>query len=137
MRIQRLWLPSLFLILGMVLPAFGQSGDLKVKVPFPFNVAEARLPVGEYVVSSGSGKVVIRDSRGRTVAMALANQAGKKADKTGRIIFECYGDRCFLSRFWAAGQDQGSELLRSSLETKVAANAMGAYFALLGTTLPH
>jgi hypothetical protein len=135
MRFLRLWFPNFFLILAIaVLPAFGQRGDLKVKVPFAFNVAEAKLSGGEYVLSSESGKVVIRDSRGRTLALTLANEASrKKADKIGRAIFECYGDRCFLSQFWAAGQNEGNQLLRSSLETKIAARQTGAYFALLGT----
>jgi hypothetical protein len=135
MKIQWLWFPTLFLTLGItVLPAFGQSPGLKVKVPFAFDVAEAKLPAGEYVLSSGDGKVAIRDSRGRTFALALANGADRKmADGAGQAIFECYGDRCFLSQFWIGGQNAGHQLLRSSLETKIAAKQAGQFFAVLGT----
>jgi hypothetical protein len=136
MRIQQF--STFFLWLGIaVLPAFSQSA-LKVKIPFSFNVAEANLPAGEYVLSSSRGKVAIRDSRGRTNALALANEADRRPmDRIGRAIFDCYGDRCFLSRFWAAGQNEGNQLLRSRFEIKIAANETGAYFAVLGTTPPQ
>jgi hypothetical protein len=137
MRIQRF--SNFVLMLGIaVLPAFGQNSDLKVEIPFSFNIAKANLPAGEYVLSAVSGRAVIRDSRGRTVALALANEADRKMpDRIGRAIFECYGDRCFLSQFWAAGHRDGSQLLRSSLETKIAAKDTGAYFAVLRTTAPR
>jgi hypothetical protein len=55
------------------------------------------------------------------------------ADRAGQAVFECYGDHCFLSRFWIADQNAGYQLLRSSLETKIAAKQAGQYFAVLGT----
>ena len=135
MKIQGHWLPTLFLMLGSVAQlSLGQSADIKVKVPFAFNVAQAQLPAGAYVLSSASGKIAIRDSQGKTVAMALANKADReRADKAARAIFECYGDRCFLSQFWSAGGNEGARLVRSSVEIKIAAKQTGQYFAVMAS----
>jgi hypothetical protein len=132
---QQRWLSSLLVILSAItLPTFGQSLDLHVKIPFPFNVGQAQLPAGDYVLSSTSDKIAIRDSQGKTVAMALANRGGRQGtDNRGKAMFECYSDRCFLSQFWTTGEKEGAQLVRSSLETKIAAKQTGQYFAVMAS----
>lgn len=54
-------------------------------------------------------------------ALALTNQvSGTRPPGAGVVVFNCYGERCFLSRFWMARTDTGQEVLKSNFEKKLA-----------------
>jgi len=131
-------LASLGLLVGLAVPAaYGQAWGVKVKVPFKFVVANKTLPEGEYTLSSVRDELFIQDSGGKRVAMVSTNalSAGRTVGKTGKVVFKCYANVCFLSQLWTPGQDTGRELLRSRVEADMATQEIGKNFALLGIEL--
>lgn len=136
MKKQTLLFAALCLVIGSaVLQAYGQTGGVKVKVPFNFVLGDKTYPAGEYVFSSTEENVIVQNSKGTRIAMHMANHVtGRSAGKNGRVIFECYADQCFVSQTWTPGQDDGRQVLRSWMETRVAAKQAGKYMALLGTS---
>jgi hypothetical protein len=82
----------------------------------------------------GSQKVtIISLAEGKTVALALANAvSGKTAGRTGRVVFRCYRQRCFLQEVWSPTQVNGLQILTSPAEREQARFVEGVYFAVLG-----
>ena len=137
MKKQTLSLVSLFL--GMIFsPAYGQTGGIKVNVPFQFTVAGKSLPAGAYVFSSTRGEIWVRNSHGNGVAMALVNSVdGHSPSSKGELMFHCYRSRCFLSQLWNPLQGQGQQLLQSEEEKEAAKQDPATYFALIGLPSKH
>jgi hypothetical protein len=135
MKKQMLLFAAVCLLIGnAVIPAHGQTGSVKVKVPFSFILGDKTYPAGEYGFLAGKTNVVVQNSDGTRIAMRMANHVtGSSAGKNGQVIFECYIDQCFLSQIWTPGQDDGRELLRSRREMFAATKHVGTYMALLGT----
>jgi hypothetical protein len=134
MKKQMLLYAALCLSIGnAVIPAYGQTGSVKVKVPFSFILGDKAYPAGEYGFLAGKANVVVQNSDGTRIAMRMANHVtGRSPGKSGQVIFECYIDQCFLSQIWTPGQDDGRQLLRSRREMWVATKHVGTYMALLG-----
>ena len=135
MKRQTLLFAALTMLIGTALiPAYGQTGSVKVKVPFNFILGEKTYPAGEYGFLAGKDNVVVQNSDGTRIAMRMANHAtGRSTGKNGQVIFACYIDQCFLSQIWTPGQDDGRQLLRSRREMFAATKHVGTYMALLGT----
>jgi hypothetical protein len=127
---------ALCLVIGSAaLQADGQTGGVKVKIPFNFMFGDKTYPAGEYQFSAAKDTVIVQDSEGTRLAMSMANHVtGRSAGKNGRVIFECYLDQCFLSQIWTPDQDNGRQMLRSRMENRVATKQTGKYMALLGTS---
>jgi hypothetical protein len=125
---------ALWLSIGSaVIPAYGQTGSVKVKVPFSFILGDKAYLAGEYGFLAGKANVVVQNSDGTRIAMRMANHVtGRSAGKNGQVIFECYIDQCFLSQIWTPGQEDGRQLLRSRREMFAATKHVGTYMALLG-----
>ena len=114
-------------------PAHAQSSTVQVKIPFHFTISEKTLPAGDYLLMTGPHQVKIADARNRVVAIVLANEVSDRpAGKQGRIVFHCYGTRCFLWEVWPPVRGNGRRLFTSRSETFAAQEARGQYFALLG-----
>ncbi len=110
----------LLIVLAPV-PSKAQEVGLKVTIPFDFNVAEQVLSAGDYVILAPAGQKLRILGPNGTSALAITNQvSGHRPSGPGFVVFNCYGERCFLARFWTARTDTGQELLRSNLEKKVA-----------------
>jgi hypothetical protein len=108
---------------------------VNVQVPFDFAMGDKTYPAAEYAFSSMKDTVILENSGGARIAMVLAGHAsGGSAGKTGKAIFECYADGCFISQIWIPGPYDGLELLRAHKETQIAANQSRKYLALLGTS---
>jgi hypothetical protein len=124
---------ALLWVLGAcaVMPAVAQS-VVKVNVPFEFSISGRALQAGQYLVSLSHGKLTVQDSMGKSVFMGMTNQvSGRRVDRTGMLVFRCYGSRCFLSEFWTPTAENGSQLLRSRQESASARYRRGTEFALL------
>ena len=134
MKKQILISASLCLVIGLALAsANAQAGGVKAKVPFNFTVSGKTLPAGEYMMIASLHLVSIEDGDGRIVAKVLANElSGQSAGATGRIIFHCYRDRCFLAEVWSPAHDNGRELPRSRAEATLAKEEKGKFFAVMG-----
>ena len=129
------WMGKGLLLLGLTAGmASAQTGGVRTKVPFDFNLAGKRFAAGEYMMVPGSQKVtIISLSEGKTVALALANAvSGKTAGRTGRVVFRCYRQRCFLQEVWSPTQVNGLQILTSPAEREQARFVEGVYFAVLG-----
>jgi hypothetical protein len=114
--------------------AYAQTGGVTARIPFKFSVAGRTFSAGDYRMEVGSQQVTIVSlSEGRTVAMGLANKvSGKDAGKTGRIVFRCYRERCFLAEVWSPREDDGRRVLASSAEREAARKGEETFFAVLG-----
>lgn len=104
------------------------SSRLKVEVPFNFEMANLKLPAGDYQVSDFSRLAVHVSNRKAgndvvTIQNVLAYDSTDEKDV--RLIFNKYGDRYFLSEIWYPGIARAlpkskteRELVTSSLITR-------------------
>jgi hypothetical protein len=119
----------------LAIPAFGQTNAVKVNIPFDFMLGEKTYPAGAYLFSSERDNIILAESSGRRLGRLLANHvSGRSGGATGQVVFQCYESQCFVSQIWAAGEEDGRELLRTRLERELAATKTRKYMALLGTS---
>lgn len=117
--------------LGGVISAQAQTGGVRVKVPFEFEIAGKTLPSGEYVVSSEHDQVWVRSYHGNTVAVVQSNRIVQDGGKTGKVLFNCYEKLCFLSQLQFPDADGSREIMISKSEKQAAKRADLQQFALL------
>jgi hypothetical protein len=134
MRSQTLFVASLCVAIGLaVVPAYSQKGGVQANIPCNFAVAGKTFPAGEYMMTAASHQVRVEAANGRIIAVVLANDISDgSAGVNGRIIFRCYGERCFLSELWSPNQENGRRLLTSRTEAELAKEERGKYLAVLG-----
>lgn len=118
-------------LLGGVISANAQTGGVRVKVPFEFEIANKHLPAGEYVVSSEHDQVWLRVYRGNTVAVVQSNRTVHDGGKTGKVVFNCYEKLCFLSQLWLRDADGSRQILTSNAEKQAAKRGEPQQLALL------
>ena len=109
-----------------------QVGGIRVNIPFEFQFAKQTLPSGEYVIWSVRDQLFLRVAGGKTLAISQSNRAVHDGGKTGKVLFNCYEKRCFLSQLWTPDPDQARELPKSKLEMELARHGEAQQFALLG-----
>jgi hypothetical protein len=125
------------LIAAAILPGYGQTtgqtSGVAVDIPFDFVVAGITLPLGHYVLSPTSDRALrVQGADGTNYAFVLTGGvSGRKSDGFGHVVFNCYGDRRFLSQVWVAGKDLGRELLKSPSEKQLAKRPTGHDVAVL------
>ena len=115
------------------LSTYAQAGGIKVNVPFNFFVAGRGFSAGEYTVSSIGDSVVLWNSRGNRVAMALSNSIRQNGGDTGQVVFDCYAGRCYLSQLRTPDPDRSRELLRGKEEIEIAKHEAAKPFVLMGS----
>jgi hypothetical protein len=115
---------SLFLAVTIA-PVFAHFGTVaRFNVPFDFIVKDVTLAAGVYTVAADSnGLLLIRDAKGhgRALVVTMAVQSAKAQDQA-KLIFNRYGNRCYLSQIWRSGESSGRELYRPRSERKLAEN---------------
>lgn len=117
--------------LGGVISTHAQTGGLRVKVPFEFEIANKHLPAGEYVVSPDHDQVWLSVYRGNTVAVVQSNHTVHDGGKTGKVVFNCYEKLCFLSQLWLPDADVSRKILTSKAEKQAARREEPQQLALL------
>jgi hypothetical protein len=117
---------------GSIVTTPAQVGGIKVQVPFEFNITKQTFPAGEYVLWSEHDQLFLRVAGGKTVAMVQSNRTVRDGGNTGKVLFNCYEKRCFLSQLWTPDPDQARELPKSKLEMELARHGEAQQFALLG-----
>ena len=115
---------SLCLLLGIAATA-QMARQMTVNIPFAFYVGKTALPAGTYTVYSTSTHAgegfLLRDAEGQVKAVFNASQVQSEAARSdARLEFRSYGDKHFLARVWAAGNNLGRELQPSQLERETA-----------------
>jgi len=126
----RLLTAGLF-FLGGVISTHAQTGGLRVKVPFEFEIANKHLPAGEYVVSSDHDQVWLTVYHGNTVAVVQSNRTVHDGGTTGKVVFNCYEKLCFLSQLWLPDADVSRKILTSKAEKQAARREEPQPLALL------
>lgn len=111
------------LSLAMSLGLAGPEYQVKVEVPFAFNIGENLYPAGLYIVevSNSRSSVTLRDSKGEVLTRALSRPESSDRSLTGsKLVFHRYENQHFL----AGIQNDGLAvaLSRSRLEKQVAAH---------------
>ena len=114
--------------------ASAQAGGVRVSVPFGFGVGGKTFAAGDYIMMAGSHQVrIVSEANGKTLAMALANDvSGHSVGANGRIVFRCYGERCYLSEVWSPVEQNGRQVPPSRAEAHSSRERSGTYFAILG-----
>jgi hypothetical protein len=94
-------------------------------IPFEFVAGKTTLPAGEYKVgdvSAGSAVLLIRSVDGRSAVMIITHGTGSASRAEGKLVFNRYGNRYFLSQVFSPGSSMGRELPKSKLEREIASN---------------
>jgi len=131
MKIRFLALGLFFL--GGVSSAHAQTGGVRVRVPFEFQIANKTLPAGEYIVSSDHEQVWLRVYRGDTVAVVQSNRVEHDGGgNTGKVLFNCYEKLCFLSQLWLPDGYGAREILISKTEKQAVRRTESQLYVLLG-----
>jgi hypothetical protein len=98
-------------ILLVALFAFGQSVQLKAKIPFAFTIAGKVLPAGQYEFTTGSNFETI-EVRGSTagasaIAVVMTRLAGAMhtTPQDSHIVFDKVGNDYTLSEIWGLAGD--------------------------------
>jgi hypothetical protein len=94
-----------------------QTYQMIANVPFAFHIRDSKVEPGKYRLARASSNQVSMLSSattGRTIAAILgSNDIGKPGQP--RLVFNCYGNECFLSEAWTAS-GEGTSFGRSREE---------------------
>ena len=117
---------ALAIVLFASIAALGlhaQSISLKANVPFEFHVGTVLMPAGEYNINHSNGVLVLRDSTGRSAAVITSAEspASPASPHAGKLVFNAYGDRYFLSKVWDPYVSTGRVLPKSKVERELIA----------------
>ena len=134
MKNEMLIIASLCLLTTLVArPAFAQRGGVRAEIPFNFALSGKTFHAGQYTMIAAPHGVRIEDANGTIVAVALANEvSGDSKVANGKIVFHCYGYRCFLFELWSPTEENGRQLRTPRIEMELRKEQKGAYFAVLG-----
>jgi len=107
-------------ILNVPAPALAQATAMSVTVPFAFHVGEKTLPAGEYIVHRRGEAIEISGKTGNAIfaiSTAVPNPASKLDNQ---LVFNRYGEDCYLSEVRWLGYTTGRGLLKSAKEVELA-----------------
>lgn len=100
-------------------------GNLEADIPFQFHVGNAKLPPGKYTIhvldNSDLTTMEISSADGSSSALfevhdAQANNTPAKSE----LIFSKYGHRYFLEKLFDESNPNGSEVVKSGYEKRIA-----------------
>ncbi len=129
---------AVFSLLG-VASLCAQSSTVKATIPFDFTVGKTVMPSGEYRVSFGSpqGVILARAADGRSGVMSTSNATSRNSNLgEGKLVFNVYGHRRFLSQVWVPGLMSGREVVKTKAERELAGQHKEIGLAAIRATLP-
>jgi hypothetical protein len=92
---------STLTILGSLAISAAQAQSnqlLQAEIPFAFAVQSATLPAGAYLLSYSSISHILTVTGAKCAAFMLMIPASSPvASQTGKVVFQCFGDRCYLA----------------------------------------
>ena len=100
-------------------------GTLQADIPFQFHVGAAELPAGRYAIQVLDDsdltmmKIISADGSKSALFNVLAAQANSTPDKS-ELTFNKYGDQYFLANLFEEGNPDGSQVVESRDEKKMA-----------------
>jgi hypothetical protein len=128
---RRYQLLSLFVALVITLtmnPIKAQAqitGTLEADIPFQFHVGNTKLPAGKYTIrvvdNSDLSVMEISSADGSTSALFdVRNAQAKSTPGKSELIFNKYGQRYFLARLFDEFNPDGSAVVKSGYEKRIA-----------------
>lgn len=110
---------------------------LTANIPFDFSVSGDKLPAGKYWIKraqQSNGDMVVQissiDGHSNITRLTIPVFASTPA-KSGKLVFNRYGDEYFLSEIWPAGGVTGRELHKSRAERELLRKAQDSGVAAL------
>jgi hypothetical protein len=112
-----------FCLAGLIVAghASAQEPAVKADVPFDFTAGGKLLPSGTYVITSDitmPNVIHIRNLQHNVTAFSGVNYSGKES-KTGKLIFERYGNQYFLKEILCSAAPMNVELPTSKQEKEI------------------
>src|SRR6266567_2316478 len=93
---------------------------LQANVPFDFTISGKTLPAGTYTITSVSSNVIqIRSRDGHYTVFTTTFADGKHAAGGGKLVFDKYGERYFLSEVLCPSAEMSLAIPTSKLEKSV------------------
>jgi hypothetical protein len=122
-----LFLASVVLVGSLAVSSQAQSRsrqELRVNVPFAFNVGSTSLPAGEYrvsIVNPASDRSVLQIAgvTGHSKTMVLTNDIEGRLKNSALITFRQYGNKYFLAQVWMAADPTGLATTQSRFEKQL------------------
>lgn len=95
---------------------------IKVKIPFEFNIGDKSFPAGNYSLTQPTQHfVVLRDSRGQTVASAVTHGVdATAASATAKLRFDSVDGQYTLAEVWQPYASVGEHLATSKRTARLA-----------------
>ena len=137
--VAKLGLLAVMMFIAASVSANAQSLNyrLTANIPFDFSVAGEKLPAGKYWINraqQSNGDMVVQisstDGHSNITRLTIPVFASKPA-KSGKLIFNRYGDEYFLSEIWPAGGETGRGLHKSRAERELLRKAQNSGVAAL------
>lgn len=107
MRRSHIFLTALLGLLGVlaVVPAFAESDEIQVTIPFQFTVGSQAMPAGRYVIQPvdvyDSSLFVIHNVRTAQEAIFLTEHVNRRpADRRTDVAFRQMDGKDYLTRIW-------------------------------------
>lgn len=98
--------------------------EMVVKIPFAFVADHVNLPAGDYTLKTAGpiNSLLLVNRADPTMSAYIPSNAAQAAavQSESKVVFNCYGDRYFLSQVWTAGTALGRQMVRSSREKEMA-----------------
>jgi hypothetical protein len=114
---------AILILMVAAVPGFAQLNNVKVTVPFEFQVGNQILPAGQYSFTQFAGPgLIIENAQGPGAAVALTSSVGGNSSeaKQPHLLFNKYGDKYFLVEAWLRYSDTGRKLPASPAEIEMA-----------------
>jgi hypothetical protein len=115
-------LVSCALAIGASTASFAQSGAVaKADIPFAFQVGSKVMPAGTYIFSrDGLHVMQLHGATAKAQAISMVRpESNSTAPKLGRVTFNKYGDRYFLTTLSTANDSTSYAWVTSSQEKAI------------------
>ena len=110
-----------FFVIGAASLNAQSAHELRVNIPFEFNVSNRTVPPGDYIMHVLANALQIRQRDGHVVALTPSTASTKaEAAKEAQVMFHRYGDEYFLSEVVMPYSNSGIKLVQSKNEQKLA-----------------
>ena len=116
-----------------VIASAQQMNNLRITIPFAFQVDNRAFPSGDYEVRWVGSRLLIETPNGKLTGLFVETLAQHREASTRNYMrFNKYGERYFLTEVSVAGQDSTHELQKSKLEQELARRHEPSTYAMVG-----
>ena len=111
---------ALFVLAGLVSAGnvLAQDHGVRATVPFDFTVGNKVLPSGTYTIAPATEHVIVIRNREKNITVMSTSYGDGKQSKTGKLVFNKYGDQYFLREILCSSADMSVELPASKTEKR-------------------